>query len=248
MHVRLAEAMEKMPSRVPPWGVHVRGGRHLGKHFLHSGRSEECEHIRMLEPVGIAAQREAAGVMEYAVQHRRGECLVVHQLVLLRDLSFVVNIREDRSQVAFLGRRKTTRIPVVPQALQDDGRVRDALPEERVGHALMPSHRRPRCLLAGPAMRQDPESVALDGAGLRPREPCPPAEIGEVHMLQVELASGRPTHVEQGTAFAGFAVHSPPWPGISARTSLGGSSAVARFPQFGMARLIRPCVARIARR
>lgn len=31
----------------------------------------------MLEPVGFAAQQEAAGVMEYAVEHGRGERLVV---------------------------------------------------------------------------------------------------------------------------------------------------------------------------
>ena len=40
----------------------------------------------MLEPVGLAPERETAGVVQDAVQHRRGEGPVPHELLPLRDL------------------------------------------------------------------------------------------------------------------------------------------------------------------
>jgi hypothetical protein len=51
----------------------------------------------MLEPVGLAPERETAGVVQDAVQHRRGEGPVPHELLPLRDLLVGGKTIDERS-------------------------------------------------------------------------------------------------------------------------------------------------------
>jgi hypothetical protein len=84
-------------------------------------------------------------------------------------------------------------------------------------------------------------AMGISQRGIAASAGCSKATVLEVQRRVVaaglELAPGFLPHVEQGivhdllqgTTFAGFAVHSPPKAGISARTSPGGSGAVAIF-------------------
>lgn len=82
-------------------------------------------------------------------------------------------------------------------------------------------------------------AMGISQRGIAASAGCSKATVLEVQRRVVaaglELAPGFLPHVEQGivhdllqgTTFAGFAVHSPPKAGISARTRPGGSGAVA---------------------
>lgn len=90
-------------------------------------------------------------------------------------------------------------VPLAQQLLEDHRRVGDALPEQVVDESGVAGEHGglgpPAAVAVGE--RPEAEAVPLDGPRLRPRQPRPLAEVGEVARLRVEALARLGRHLLQ---------------------------------------------------
>ena len=223
-------------------------GRHVLRHAHGHERVHHADEQVLLPGVGkelhiagttvVADHREAGDLAPHA-----GLVLEVHEapvhLVRLARLGVEalpaaalrrrrLALRRHQGHVrpdVVLDRGEATFVAVCDEALVDDRRVGHPLREQLVGNSLVAGHLCDPGLPARVGVGPDLEAVLLNGPEPRPGQAGPPAQLGEVHVRQVDRVPSVLGHVRKGLvynilqviALVESALHSPPHTGASAK-------------------------------